>query len=799
MARGGHERGKAGSEPPRPPEGWRFRATSPPAPAGPLSSQPPPLAPTSRSIGLVGATGIGVAAIVGGGIFVLGGVAIAEAGGAAIVAFTLNGVIALITALAFAELATAFPENGGQYVYARRTFSVRAAFGVGWVMTFAHIVAAVLYALGFAAYAVAALEALLPAFFAALPGILAHGVMLVMALAATGVYGYRLTRGAASGGQIENVGKLAVFGILIAAGLAVIVQRGPAEALQPLDPFFELGWAGVVAAMGFTFITFQGFELIAGVAAEVKEPRRNVPLAMFASLGIALAVYLPLLLVVTSVGMPGPGDTPAAVAQAFPETFFAVAASSYLGAFGFWLVMVAAILSTLTALRANLLAGSRVALAMARHRTLPRTLERSHEETGAPVAAIGFICVSVGVLVLVVPDLAAAGAAASLIFLLTFGITHVAALQIRRRAGGRVEGAFSTPFFPLAPVVGMTACGLLVLFQIATVPTAAILLVVWLGFGVAVYGGFLSDRAEALDAAVSGGDPLFSRLRGKRNAVLVPLANPTKAGGLASVAGALSPVASGEILLHQVIVSDADTDDAQIRKAMEDGSAALGNALVRTRREGIGAQLLLTLASDPWEEVARVAREEGVNSVLLGLAQAPGGGEDPEEAGRPSHPIDRLLDQLPCDVSLLHAAPDFDLDRVRRVLIPLSGHNDHDRLRARVIGTLARKGLEHLAFLHVLPPDAPEDRERRALKALRRYVQDEARGKGDATVCRAEDPIAEIVKRATDFDLLVLGITRPRGGRSRMGALLARMVRESPCPVLIISHPPKGRGGARPF
>ncbi|MBA2244364.1 MAG: amino acid permease, partial [Gemmatimonadetes bacterium] len=111
---------------------------------------------------MVGATGIGVAAIVGGGILVLGGVAVAEAGASAIVAFALNGAIALLTALAFAELATAFPTNGGQYVYARRAFSVRAAFGVGWLMTFAHVVAAVLYALGFAAYAVAALEALAP-------------------------------------------------------------------------------------------------------------------------------------------------------------------------------------------------------------------------------------------------------------------------------------------------------------------------------------------------------------------------------------------------------------------------------------------------------------------------------------------------------------------------------------------------------------------------------------------------------------------------------------------------------------
>ncbi|MEX2529904.1 MAG: amino acid permease [Gemmatimonadota bacterium] len=760
----------------------------------------PPSPSTTRSIGFIGATGIGVAAIVGGGIFVLGGVAVAEAGPAAVLAFALNGVIAFLTALAFAELATTFPRNGGQYVYARRTFSVKMAFGVGWLMTFAHVVAAVLYALGFAAYALAGLEALLPAVGTAVTGTPLRALTLALALVATGAYGHRLARGASSGGKIENVGKLFVFAVLVAAGLAVIVQRGPAQALEPLSPFFERGFMGVVTAMGFTFITMQGFELIAGVAGEVKDPRRTVPRAMFASLGIALLVYLPLLLIVTSVGLTPESASPSEMARALPETYFAAAASAYLGAFGFWLVIVAAILSTLTALRANLLAGSRVVRAMALHRTLPRGLDRLHPDTGAPHLAVAFVCVSVAIVILVVPDLAAAGAAASLVFLLTFAITHLSAWKIRRRAGGHIDGAFAAPFFPLVPMVGMAACGTLVLFQVVTVPSAALLLLVWTGFGAFVYGGFLSGRAEALDAAAAGADPLFGTLRGRQTSVLVPLANPASAGGLASVAVTLAPSRSGRILLHQVVVADSDTPERQLRHAMSEGNTALSNALVRTRKEGVDAELLLTVADEPWEEIVRVARSQDVSSVLLGMAQAPNEGESPEAAGTSAHPIDRLMARLPCDVAILHAGEAFDLDAVRRILIPLSGKNDHDVLRARVIGSLGRKGLEHLGFLHVLPPDATKQTERRAQSALRRYVEDEASGRGDATVAKAPDPIAEIVRRAGEYDLLVLGITRPRGGNSRIGGLLARMVREAPCPVLIISHPPSARGrGGRPF
>ena len=92
-------------------------------------------------------------AIVGGGILVLAGAAFRETGPSALVAFALNGLIALMTALSFAEMSSMFPESGGAYTFAKKVLTVRAAFGVGWVLWFAYIVAGVLYALGFAVFA----------------------------------------------------------------------------------------------------------------------------------------------------------------------------------------------------------------------------------------------------------------------------------------------------------------------------------------------------------------------------------------------------------------------------------------------------------------------------------------------------------------------------------------------------------------------------------------------------------------------------------------------------------------------
>ncbi|MDA0838506.1 MAG: amino acid permease, partial [Planctomycetota bacterium] len=105
-------------------------------------------------MGLWGATGVGVGAIVGGGILALAGVAYAATGPGAIVAFALNGVIAVLTALSFAEMSAAFPESGGTYTFAKKVLNVRAAFTIGWIVWFASIVAAVLYSVGFATFAV---------------------------------------------------------------------------------------------------------------------------------------------------------------------------------------------------------------------------------------------------------------------------------------------------------------------------------------------------------------------------------------------------------------------------------------------------------------------------------------------------------------------------------------------------------------------------------------------------------------------------------------------------------------------
>lgn len=230
----------------------------------------PPAGGLQRSLGLFGATLVGVAAIMGAGVFVLSGVAFRVAGPSAILAFALNGLLAFVTAFSFAELAAAFPESGGSYVFARKVFPISGAFATGWVLWFAYVVAGVLYALGFASFLAFVIEQIAGQLGQALSigsGLRVAGALITCA-AAVGL----LLRGGAGAGGAVTVAKVVAFLLLVIPGLFLFASSPPGTLHASLVPAFPFGVGGTLVAMGFTFIALEGFEVIAAVGEEVRDP-----------------------------------------------------------------------------------------------------------------------------------------------------------------------------------------------------------------------------------------------------------------------------------------------------------------------------------------------------------------------------------------------------------------------------------------------------------------------------------------------------------------------------------------------
>jgi amino acid transporter len=728
---------------------------------------------------LTAATGVGVGAIVGGGILVLAGAAFRETGASAVLAFALNGSIAVLTALSFAEMSSMFPESGGAYTFAKKVLTVRSAFGVGWVLWFAYIVAGVLYALGFAEYAVlAAGELWHVTGGTAPPWLYGRGTLSVLAVGATVVYSLLAVRKSAGGGQMETIGKLVVFAVLLAAGAWALGMAPSGTVRDGMTPFLEHGTGGLLAAMGFTFIALQGFDLIATVGGEVKEPERNIPKAMLASLGIALVVYLPLLFLVSTVGTPG-AETISEMSEARPATVMADAAFNFAGTFGYWLVIVAAILSTLSALSANVLAASRIALQMANDRTLPRVLQQRHPARGTPVMAIYATALAMAFILLMVPNVSAAGAAASLIFLISFALVHWTSLLARLRA--QTKAPFQTRWFPAVPLTGGLACASLALFQAVAEPSAGGIAAVWFGLGIILYYGLFAGRAEAVDAFAEALDPRLGVLRGRSPLVLVPVANPASAVGMVTLANALAIPVVGRVLLLTVVRRPRDFAqvESETKKALDDANDVVGQAMMASLGAGHSPEALMTLADDPWTEIARLANARGCESLLVGFSSLQGQ-ENVEH-------IESLLNQVECDVVVLRAPKDWALTAKTRIIVPVGGRGGHDELRARLLGSLGRAGCTDVRFLQVTKEHVPGPLKRQREAALRVFAEEETYGTPHCEVLESSDIVEAIAKEAGRNDLIILGLRHQRNKRL-FSKLALQVAQRTEAATLMISR-----------
>lgn len=729
-----------------------------------------------RTLGLLAATGVGVGAIVGGGILALAGVAFATTGPSAILAFALNGLIALLTAFTFAEMATAFPRNGGTYTFAKKVLSVEAAFMVGWVVWFASIVAAALYALGFGSFARIFLSEVLPG---PVPGwLVGGGFDTALALLATVFYTWRLTRSTEGGGQWETLGKMVVFTLIICAGFWFLRGQSIPSITASYTPFFAAGTLGLLQAMGYTFIALQGFDLIAAVGGEVRSPARFLPRAIVGSLLIALIVYLPMLFIVTTLGGSGSSSI-AEIAQKDPEALVALAVENYLGRAGFWLVIVAALLSMLSALQANLLASSRIALAMATDRNLSPRLGDIHPTRHTPVAAILASSGLVAAILLILPDVAVAGAVASLIFLLSFTLAHWTATLARRRGGGRSD-ALRLPFFPLVPILGGISCFGLAVFQGVAVPSAGAVAVIWLGVGAGLYFFSFSHRARVADAAAEALDPQLVRLRGRAPTVLVPIANPASAESLVRMASALTPPDVGKVLLLYVVRTPEVWEPGNPPEQLLFAQQVLGQALTASFASDLEPQALTTIAPEPWREIHRVARHYRCESVLLGLGAL-------DKAGASAHLLE-LLREAKNDVVILRAPEGWHLQDVRRILVPVGGRRDQSSLRARLLGSLCRTYGIEVNYLGIVPESASKETAIRLERDINLQADDEAASHSSVDIVRSNDITATLLEFATKAELVILGLRRPGRDGTIFGEIPQRVARETGSAVLMIQQ-----------
>ncbi len=687
---------------------------------------------------LLDITMIGVGAMIGAGIFVLTGIAAGVAGPGLLLVFLLNGLVALLTAAAYAELGGAVHGAGGGYLWIKQSLPDPSGFLAGWMDWFAHAVACALYALGFGAYfkevlgVVGITQVRMP--FAPLEVWLAVAVCAVFAFV-----NYRGASEAGKAGNVVTISKIAIIGAFVVAGLWTMAHRTGWQA--SFSPLLTNGWGGVFAAMGLTFIAFEGYEIIAQTSEEVEDPKRNVPRAVFLSLIIVIPIYLLVAFVAIGAVIPPPGISVTAYLGKEKEVALVSAANQFVTGGGI-VILVAGLLSTISALNATIYSSSRVAFALARDASLPRAMARVHPTRGTPhVAILVSTCLIMGMAVaLPIEDVAAA---ASVLFLLLFGGVNIALIRLRKQQPDLDRG-FKVPFVPFTPIVAIAAMLFVAVFMFVGYPLAWVAAGGWMVLGWLFYMLYARKQATVFQARTSW----MERITRDDYRVLVALADPETLPSLMDTALAIARPRHGEVVAVTVIeVADGAPilADQPLPRPVE---KLLDLAVRYGRERGTEVRPVVEIGRRVSHALVQAAREADCNFLVMGQPQQ----QSLLERFVPSV-VARVLQHAPCQVAVVYGM--LHRDAVAQIVVPVT-RGANATLAARLAPAFAEwfgAGIRTLTVVDHSLSDADA-----ALRTAEAQALVEASVPGQQLeVLRRRDPAGGLIGAIAPHELVLIG------------------------------------------
>ena len=425
-----------------------------------------------RAVGLLDLTALGIGAIIGTGIFVILGEAIGDAGPGIVLSFVLAGITCMFSALAYAELASTIPVSGSAYTYSYATMGELVAWIIGWDLILEYAVSVAGIAVGWGQY----LNDLLDHFFGiTLPDAIASppgdggtvnvpAVFVVLAVAAVLILGVRES---ARTNTVMVFTKLAVIVLFIV--LAFTGFDG-----GNLSPFMPKGLDGVWTAASVIFFAYIGFDAISTSGEETKNPGRDLPIAIIASLGICTVLYI-LVALTASAAMPytdiAGKDAP--LAEVLRHLNFG---------WGATLISAGALVAITSVVLTILYGQTRIMFAMCRDGLLPRGFAKLNPRRRTPVRITATFGLLIALLAAFVP-LTDIVKLVNIGTLFAFVVTNIGVIVLRRTRPD-LERSFKVPFVPVFPIIGaLLAVYLMTKLEAATWWRFAI----WMVIGLAIY------------------------------------------------------------------------------------------------------------------------------------------------------------------------------------------------------------------------------------------------------------------------------------------------------------------------
>jgi APA family basic amino acid/polyamine antiporter len=404
-----------------------------------------------RTMGLFQTIAFGIGAIVGTGIFVVLGDVVPKSGPAAVISFALAGLTCVFSALAFAELAGAIPVSGSSYSYAYATLGEGVAWLVGWCLLLEYGVSVSAVAVGWGEYLNELTES---AFGWKLPDALSHppghgGVVNIPALVVILLSTLLLVRGIRESARATTVMVIVKLGVLALFTAIAFTAYDSGN----LTPFAPESMAGIGAGASLAFFSFIGFDAISTTGEEVKNPRRNLPLAIVLCMAAVTLIYC-------VVAWAAVAAMPAKEIGKH-EAVLAVITNQVTGSkAGGIIVACGAVVAIASVVLTVLYGQTRILMAMSRDGLVPRVFERVSPRTSTPVGNTWIVGIAFGLLAAVVPidvvvELTTIGTLAVLV------VVNLAVVVLRRRQPELSRKGFRMPLYPVTPVLGLVFVGYL--------------------------------------------------------------------------------------------------------------------------------------------------------------------------------------------------------------------------------------------------------------------------------------------------------------------------------------------------
>jgi len=425
-----------------------------------------------RGMGRWDLTAIAINTIIGTGIFILPAKAAGLIGDFSLVAIVACAVIIGLVVLCFAEVSSRFDATGGMYLYAREAFGPVIGFEAGWLYW---IVRVATYAANCNAFLIYLAYFYPPANEGWLRIVLICLVLLPMT-----AINYVGVRQSTILTNVFTVGKLLPLLIFVAVGLFFIEPANFAFAKSPTYSDFS-------AAVLFLIYAYVGFEAAVIPAGESKDPKRDLPFALFVALGVCTVLYI--LIQAVAIGtLPGLADS---------NTPLADSARGFLGNFGAGFIAVGALVSILGNLNGGFLAASRLPYAMANEQELPEAIGRIHTKFQTP--HISIIITAAAILALTIySSFFTAVTIATVTRLMVYAVTCLA-LPVFRRREDVDKASFRAPFGIAAAVLSLLLIGWLLTDKRVLTESLPILIAVGLGLLIYAAVKFFNKRSRVED------------------------------------------------------------------------------------------------------------------------------------------------------------------------------------------------------------------------------------------------------------------------------------------------------------